>query len=77
MQTRRTHIGSLGAQGELVRLDGVGGSAILVAADLHRAGLVFPTFVLDHAVETEGLAKMAKRMGSPPHGMPKLHVSHK
>ena len=61
----------------MVRLDGVGGAAILVQGDLHRAGLVFPPFVLDHAVETEGMAKMAARMGSPPYGIPNLHVSHK
>eukprot|EP01052_Picozoa_sp_SAG31_P016944 SAG31_NODE_1141_length_9699_cov_4.487604_4_plen_396_part_00 len=77
LQTRRKHIGSIGMQGNVVRLDGIGGAAILVHGDLHRAGLVFPPFVLDHAVETEGMAKMAARMGYPPHGIPTLHVSHK
>jgi glycosyltransferase involved in cell wall biosynthesis len=34
----------LRAEGELVRLDSVGGTALLVRADLHRDGLVFPPF---------------------------------
>jgi hypothetical protein len=34
----------LRAEGELVRLDAVGGTMLLVHADLHRDGLVFPAF---------------------------------
>ena len=71
------HIGSLGAQGEVVRLDGVDGVAILVVVDLHHARLNFPTNVLDHVVETEGFAKMVARLGAHTHSMLVLHVSHK
>jgi Anp1 len=34
----------LRAEGELVRLDAVGGTMLLVRADLHRDGLIFPAF---------------------------------
>jgi hypothetical protein len=34
---------------ELVRLDGVGGTMLLVRADLHREGLVFPAFLYGRA----------------------------
>ena len=61
----------------LAKLDGVGGGIILVKADLHRDGLVFPTFAFQHAIETEGYAKFALAMGVQPWGMPKLEVIHK
>lgn len=32
--------------------------------------------VANSAVETEGLAKMARAMGIQPWGMPAVHVSH-
>ena len=38
------HLDDLRSEGELVRLDAVGGTMLLVQADLHRDGLVFPTF---------------------------------
>ena len=61
----------------VVRLDGIGGSSILARGDLFRSGLNFPAFVFEHAVETEGLAKMAIAMGVQPYGMPNVHVVHK
>lgn len=60
-----------------VKLDGIGGSSILARGDLFRSGLNFPAFVFQHAVETEGLAKVAKAMGHQPYGMPNVHVFHK
>ena len=75
--TFRKHIGSLAGQGDLVDLDGIGGSAILVRGDLHRRGLNFPSFAVEHALETEGMAKMAKKMGVQPYGMPNIAVQHK
>jgi len=60
----------------LVPLDGVGGTALLIKADLHRQGLIFPPFVFKHQIETEGLAKMAKSMGYQPYGMPFVQVIH-
>jgi hypothetical protein len=40
----RLHMQDLKGEGELVRLDAVGGTMLLVRADLHRDGLVFPAF---------------------------------
>ncbi|MGE0725782.1 MAG: hypothetical protein AB7O45_15490, partial [Alphaproteobacteria bacterium] len=51
---------------EPVALDAVGGTALLVRADLHREGLCFPPFALDGYIETEGMARMARAMGVQP-----------
>jgi hypothetical protein len=40
----RFHLDDLRGQGDLVPLDAVGGTMLLVRADLHRDGLVFPPF---------------------------------
>lgn len=48
---------------QVVRLDAVGGAMLLVDAELHRQGLVFPPFVYRHRIETEGLSMMALDMG--------------
>lgn len=58
-----------------VLLDGVGGTALLVKADVHRDGAMFPPFSFYHLIETEGFAKMAKRLGWQPYGLPNYKVS--
>jgi hypothetical protein len=40
----RLHLHDLRGEGDLVRLDSVGGTMLLVRADVHREGLVFPSF---------------------------------
>jgi hypothetical protein len=40
----RQHMGDLKGGPDLVRLDAVGGTVLLVRADVHRDGLVFPCF---------------------------------
>lgn len=40
----RRHMGDLRGDADLVRLDAVGGTVLLVRADIHRDGLVFPCF---------------------------------
>jgi len=40
----RLHLDDLREEGELVELDAVGGTVLLVRADLHRDGLVYPAF---------------------------------
>ena len=66
------------AEGEdtVVRLDAVGGAALLVHAELHRQGLVFPSFPFHRRIETEGLSMMALDMGVLSWGMPFLEVLH-
>lgn len=57
-----------------IELDGVGGTALLVKADVHRDGAMFPAFPFYHLVETEGFAKMAKRLGYSVYGLPDYFV---
>jgi mannan polymerase complexes MNN9 subunit len=58
-----------------VQLDGVGGTALLVKAEVHRDGAMFPPFAFYHLIETEGFAKMAKRLGWASWGLPNYFVS--
>jgi glycosyltransferase involved in cell wall biosynthesis len=71
----RTYLDELRGQG-LVRVDSVGGTALLVRADLHRDGLTFPCFPYQHLIETEGLAAMARDMGTACWALPDLEVLH-
>lgn len=59
----------------VIELDGVGGTALMVKADVHRDGAMFPAFPFYHLVETEGFAKMAKRLGYQVFGLPDYFVS--
>ncbi|KAG8627612.1 hypothetical protein KVT40_005095 [Elsinoe batatas] len=59
-----------------VQLDGVGGTALLVKAEVHRDGAMFPPFAFYHLIETEGFAKMAKRLGYTAWGAPNYFVYH-
>jgi mannan polymerase complexes MNN9 subunit len=59
----------------VIPLDGVGGTALMVKADVHRDGAMFPPFSFYHLIETEGFAKMAKRLGWQPYGLPNYKVS--
>jgi len=61
---------------ETIPLDGVGGTTLLVKAAVHRDGAMFPAFPFYHLIETEGFAKMAKRLGWQPVGMPHYKVYH-
>ncbi|PWY75114.1 alpha-1,6 mannosyltransferase subunit [Aspergillus heteromorphus CBS 117.55] len=59
-----------------MELDGVGGTALMVKADVHRDGAMFPAFPFYHLVETEGFAKMVKRLGYAVYGLPDYFVYH-
>jgi len=63
-------------QHDLVEVDAVGGTMLLIRADIHREGLSFPTFPLKYLVETEGLAVMAREMGYRCWGAPNLEIWH-
>ncbi|KAK7408974.1 Golgi mannosyltransferase complex subunit [Neonectria punicea] len=79
MATYRTLMAYLVTEGsdkrDVIPLDGVGGTALLVKADVHRDGAMFPPFSFYHLIETEGFAKMAKRLGWQPWGLPNYKVS--
>ncbi|KWU41140.1 hypothetical protein RHOSPDRAFT_27825 [Rhodotorula sp. JG-1b] len=48
---------------ETLDLDGVGGCAALVRAEVHREGAIFPAWPpVDHQLETEGFAQMVKAL---------------
>ena len=69
-----------------VELDTVGGTMLLIHADLHRDGLIFPSFPYGEGnskirnghgeLETEGLGIMAADMGQTCWGLPDLEVLH-
>ena len=59
-----------------MRLDGVGSACLLIRADLHRQGVLFPPYVVGHAIESEGLAVVARRMGVQPWGRTDIIVRH-
>jgi len=65
-----------GDPGKEVKLDGVGGTALLVKAEVHRDGAMFPPFAFYHLIETEGFAKMAARLGWESWGLPNYMVCH-
>ncbi|KAI1320639.1 Golgi mannosyltransferase complex subunit [Mortierella claussenii] len=64
------------SQARLVPLDGVGGTFTLVKAVVHRSGVNFPVHPVEHAIETEGLAKCARQRGFLVYGAPHLIVQH-
>lgn len=63
-------------QHNIVEVDSVGGTVLLILADLLREGLCFPTCSYKGYIETEGLAMMAKDMGYTCWGLPNLKVTH-
>jgi GT2 family glycosyltransferase len=71
----RRYLEDLGGQ-PIVPVDAVGGTMLLVRADLHRAGLLFPPFSYRRYIETEGLAMMARDMGYRCWGLPDLRIVH-
>ncbi|KAF2709948.1 glycosyltransferase family 62 protein [Pleomassaria siparia CBS 279.74] len=62
--------------GAKIKLDGVGGAALLVKAEVHRDGAMFPPFPFYHLIETEGFAKMASRLNWESYGLPHYLVYH-
>jgi mannan polymerase complexes MNN9 subunit len=58
-----------------IKLDGVGGATLLVKAEVHRDGAMFPPFAFYHLIETEGFAKMANRLNWESFGLPNYLVS--
>jgi Anp1/Glycosyltransferase sugar-binding region containing DXD motif len=61
---------------DVVALHSVGGTMLLVDADLHRAGLLFPENPYRFLIETEGFAMAACDIGIFPVGLPNVEVIH-
>ncbi|HEU4880733.1 MAG TPA: hypothetical protein VFT45_00770 [Longimicrobium sp.] len=83
------HLDDLRGEGDLVPLDSVGGTMLLVRADVHRDGVIFPPFPYGLGnsairtdndwlgeVETEGFGIMAADAGVQCWGMPNLEIRH-
>lgn len=63
--------------GNQIPLDAVGGVATLVRASVHFFGGVFPSWNVDHSVETEGFGVLAKLVGARVVGLPNYLVVHR
>ncbi|MDR3375877.1 MAG: glycosyltransferase [Ancalomicrobiaceae bacterium] len=59
-----------------VPLEGVGGTMLLVDANVHRAGLTFPDRPYHDLIETEAFGRMARDLGITPIGLPQLEIAH-
>lgn len=60
----------------LLELDAIGGTVLLVRADLHRNGLMFPTAPIDGFIETQGFSRVARAQGLRSWALPQLIVRH-
>lgn len=83
----RLHLDDLRGEGDVVPLDTVGATMLLIHADLHRDGLVFPPVPYrpghprarrgDGEIESEGLGLLATDMGETCWGIPDLEILHR
>lgn len=81
------HLDDLRTEGDLVPLDTVGGTMLLVRGDLHRDGLIFPAAPYgpghprarrgEGELETEGLGILAHDLGESCWGLPNLEILHR
>lgn len=81
------HLDDLRGESDLEELHAVGGTMLLIRADLHRDGLIFPPFLYGRQnarvrqglgeLETEGLGIMGGDMGCSCWGMPNLEILHR
>ena len=60
----------------LIELDAVGGTVLLVRAELHRQGLNFPAYPIEGLIETEAFSKVARKLGHRSWALPQLVVRH-
>jgi len=80
----RTYLGDIGdpqcaeltsvGDQQCAELTSVGDAALLVKAELHRKGLIFPTVPHNYHIGSEGLAYLARDMGYRCWGLPSLQV---
>ncbi|WP_295400216.1 glycosyltransferase [uncultured Thiocystis sp.] len=61
---------------ELVEVDAVGGTMLLVKAELHADGLLFPDYSYRGYLDTEGFAMRAFDQGVVSWGLPDLEIRH-
>lgn len=73
---QRLNVSSPAYIGRLQPLDGIGGVAALVRAEVHRMGAIFPSWIFENQLETEAFGVLAKRLGARVVGLPNLFVLH-
>jgi hypothetical protein len=61
---------------DVVPLHSVGGTMLLVDANLHRAGLLFPEQPYRYLIETEGFGRAAYDLGILALGLPNVEIVH-
>jgi glycosyltransferase involved in cell wall biosynthesis len=71
----RLYLDDLRGQG-LVEIDGVGGTMLLVKAEIHAQGILFPHYSYRGYLETEGFAMLARDRGLTAWGLPDLEIIH-
>lgn len=76
-QDQRLNTSSSAYIGTQFPLDGIGGVAALVRAEVHRMGATFPSWVFENQLETEAFGVLAKKLGARIVGLPNLFVLHK
>lgn len=78
LATLRSHLVDMPTHRGLayVPLDGIGATFTLVKASVHRDGANFPVVPIDGAIETEGFARLARKMGFEVVGVPGLMIFH-
>lgn len=59
-----------------VNLESVGGTMLLVDANLHRAGITFPDEPYRRRIETEAFAALARQFGIDLVGLPQIQIRH-
>lgn len=59
-----------------VPLSSVGGTMLLVDANVHRCGLRFPDLPYDDLLETEGFGRSCRDFGVTPVGLPNVVIRH-
>ncbi|HEY6919136.1 MAG TPA: glycosyltransferase [Tabrizicola sp.] len=72
---RRRHLHDLRFL-DRVPLTSVGGTMLLVAAEVHRAGIRFPELPYDDLLETEGFGRLCHHCGVTPIGLPNVPILH-
>lgn len=83
----KRHLDDLRQEGTFAKLHSVGGTVLWIDANVHRDGLIFPSFGYGQEsayvrtkageIETEGLGMMALDMGIEIWGMPHFEVRHR
>ena len=61
----RLHLHDLRSEGDLVPLDSVGGTMLLVRADVHRDGLVFPPYLYGRPEPVRARSQPVRRATAP------------